>query len=172
MDETVKIEKSEVEMVGEELDVKTEMKTSTSHIEPVIKSEIDTDGNIERLNHEQTINENQDCNDFPIISNDFIKIENVKDEPEYYVKDAVCYIDTIQLNEELNIKNGICADPDSSSLECKRIKTEDDTGKWNDSVLSLANIVVKADPDASTLHTEFDAKSDSNPSTSAVSTTR
>ncbi|VEN44462.1 unnamed protein product [Callosobruchus maculatus] len=167
MDEMVKIEESVIELCEEKLDimqsteqsdVKTEMKTSPRLID--VKSEIDTDGKIERIKRE-----NQGCDDSPKIPNGFIKIE--KDELEMCVEDTVCYMDTVQLHEELIIKDDICADSESASLAMKRIKVEHDTAKWNESDLPMASMAVKADPDVSTLHTEFDIKDESYSSTSA-----
>ncbi|VEN56264.1 unnamed protein product [Callosobruchus maculatus] len=169
MDETDKIEELELGIAGEEFYVKTEMKTSTSLIVLDIKNEIDTDEKIESLKHEHTINENQDGNDLPIIPDNLIKIEKV--EPEMYAEEPGCYMGTVQLNEELSIKNEIFADSESSYQDFKRIKTEHNSGEWNESVLAVTNMAVKPDPDASTLHTELDVKNESNPSTSAVLTT-
>nr|CAH7715612.1 unnamed protein product [Callosobruchus chinensis] len=92
------------------------------------------------------------------------------------------YSDVMQSAEALDVKTGVKT---SASLrdeginndidtggQLARIKTEHKTEKWNESVLPMANIVVKADPDASALHTEFDIKIESSPSTSTVPTTR
>ncbi|VEN50113.1 unnamed protein product [Callosobruchus maculatus] len=163
MEKAVKIEESETESAGEqfksldimqsveELDTKTEIRTSASIIGVDIKNEIDTDGQTERIKRE-----NQDCKDSPIIPDKVVKIE--KDELEMYV-DEPCYLDTVQLNEELKIKNEICADLESSYRDVMRIKAEHKTEESNECL-------------AEQLHTEFDMKSESNPSTFAVPTTR
>ncbi|VEN40284.1 unnamed protein product [Callosobruchus maculatus] len=154
MDGIVKIEETVMEIDGEELDIMH----SAEELDVKTEMTSDTDGKIERIKHE-----NWGCDDSPIIPINFVKIE--KDEPEMCVEDPVHYKDTVQLNEELNIKNHICADPKSASPDIKRIKTEHDTEKRNESDLSTANMAAKADSDASTLHTEFDFKDESHPST-------
>nr|CAI5856723.1 unnamed protein product [Callosobruchus analis] len=94
------------------------------------------------------------------------KIE--KDKPEMNVDKTVCYMNTIQLSKELNIKNEICPNPDPGSsypdldriyqiINCFRIKTEHNTS---------SDMKVEADLDASTLHTEFDMKNESDASIS------
>ncbi|VEN40279.1 unnamed protein product [Callosobruchus maculatus] len=135
---------------AEELDIKTEIRTSPSFMGVDIKNEIDTNEQIDRIKCE-----NEDYNDSPVIPDRFIKTE--QDELETYVDEA-CYIDTVQLNEELKIKNEICADQESSypdlmrasSAICTeivplRIKTEHNTEEWNECP-------------ATQLHTEFDVK--------------
>nr|CAI5856719.1 unnamed protein product [Callosobruchus analis] len=92
------------------------------------------------------------------------KIE--KDKPEMNVDKTVCYMNTIQLSKELNIKNEICPNPDPEKhllakiyqiINCFRIKTEHNTS---------SDMKVEADLDASTLHTEFDMKNESDASIS------
>ncbi|VEN35918.1 unnamed protein product [Callosobruchus maculatus] len=167
MDEMVKIEESVLELVEEELDVKqsteesdvkTEMKTSPRPID--VKNEIDADGKINRIKRE-----NQGCDDSSIFTNNIVKIE--KDEPVMHVEATVRYMDTVKLNEELIIKDDICADSESECPAIKRIKTEHETAKWNESALTIASMAVKADPDVSLLHTEFDIKDESCSNTTA-----
>ncbi|VEN35903.1 unnamed protein product [Callosobruchus maculatus] len=167
MDEMVKIEESVLELVEEELDVKqsteesdvkTEMKTSPRPID--VKNEIDADGKINRIKRE-----NQGCDDSSIFTNNIVKIE--KDEPVMHVEATVRYMDTVKLNEELIIKDDICADSESECPAIKRIKTEHETAKWNESALTIASMAVKADPDVSLLHTEFDIKDESYSNTTA-----
>ncbi|VEN33641.1 unnamed protein product [Callosobruchus maculatus] len=165
MDEMVKIEESVLELVEEELDVKqsteesdvkTEMKTSPRPID--IKNEINADGKIKRIKRE-----NQGCDELPIFTNNIVKIE--KDEPGMQVEAKVRYMDTVQLNEELIIKDEICAESECPAI--KRIKTEHDTAKWNGLDLTMASMAVKADPDVSLPHTEFDIKDESYSDTTA-----
>ncbi|VEN35908.1 unnamed protein product [Callosobruchus maculatus] len=167
MDEMVKIEESVLELVEEELDVKqsteesdvkTEMKTSPRLID--VKNEIATDGKIDRIKRE-----NQGCDDSSIFTNNVVKIE--KDELEMHVEATVHHMDNVQLNDELKIKDDICADSESEYPAIKRIKTEHDTAKWNGSDLTMASMAVKADPDVSLLHTEFDIKDESYSNTTA-----
>ncbi|VEN35896.1 unnamed protein product [Callosobruchus maculatus] len=167
MDEMVKIEESVLELVEEELDVKqsteesdvkTEMKTSPRPID--VKNEIDADGKINRIKRE-----NQGCDDSSIFTNNVVKIE--KDELEMHVEATVHHMDNVQLNDELKIKDDICADSESEYPAIKRIKTEHDTAKWNGSDLTMASMAVKADPDVSLLHTEFDIKDESYSNTTA-----
>nr|CAI5830374.1 unnamed protein product [Callosobruchus analis] len=82
-------------------------------------------------------------------------------------KETTCYMNTVQLSKELNIKNKICADPRSSYPDQNRIKTEPSTGEWNESALPMSSTMVKDDTDASTLHTEFDVKNEVDTSTYA-----
>ncbi|VEN35886.1 unnamed protein product [Callosobruchus maculatus] len=159
MDQEVKIEESEIELAGEqlksldviwsaeELDTKTEIRTSASAVGVDIKNEIDTDGQTERIKRE-----NQDCTDPPIIPDKVVKTE--KDELEMHVDEA-CYLGTLQLNEELKINNEICADLKSSYPDSMRIKAEHKTEESNECL-------------AEQLHTEFDMKSESDSSTFAV----
>nr|CAI5856725.1 unnamed protein product [Callosobruchus analis] len=137
------------------------IKTSASLIDPDIKNEIDTNRQIERIKHEK-----HDCNETPMILDYFFKIE--KDKPEMNVDKTACYMNTIQLSKELNIKNEICPDPDPGSsypdvdriyqiINCFRIKTEHNTS---------SDMMVEAVLDASTLHTEFDVKNESDSSIS------
>ncbi|VEN61596.1 unnamed protein product [Callosobruchus maculatus] len=162
MDQAVKIEESEMELAGEqlksldvmqsaeELDTKTEIRTSASIIGVGIKNEIDTDRQTERIKRE-----NQDCNDSPIIPDKVVKIE--KDELEMHIDEA-CYLGTLQLNEELKINNEIRADLESSYPDSMRIKAEHETEESNECL-------------AEQLHTEFDMKSESDPGPFAVSST-
>nr|CAI5826016.1 unnamed protein product [Callosobruchus analis] len=110
------------------------------------------------------------CNDTPVILNNFFKIE--KDEPEMHVEETACYRNTIQLSKELGIKNEICADLGSSYPDQDRIKTEHDTEEWNESALSMSNMMVKADPDVSTLHTEFDIENEASVSSKVYECTK
>ncbi|VEN48971.1 unnamed protein product [Callosobruchus maculatus] len=163
MDQEVKIEESEIELAGEqlksldviwsaeELDTKTEIRTSASSVGVDVKNEIDTDGQTERIKRE-----NQDCTDSPIIPDKVVKTE--KDELEMHVDEA-WYLGTLQLNEELKINNEICADLKSSYPDSMRIKAEHKTEESNECLVEQ-------------LHTEFDMKIESDLSTFAVPSTR
>nr|CAI5826025.1 unnamed protein product [Callosobruchus analis] len=135
------------------------MQSATNALLTGLDTKIEIDTDIESILTCSSIkHEKQNCSDTPIILNNFFKIE--KDEPEMHVEETACYMNTMQLSKELNIKNEICADPGPSHPGHDRIKTEPDTGEWNESALSMSNMMIKADPDASTLHTEFDMKNE------------
>ncbi|VEN54931.1 unnamed protein product [Callosobruchus maculatus] len=163
MYQEVKIEECEIGLAGEqlksldviwsaeELDTKTEIRTSASSVGVDIKNEIDTDGQTERIKRE-----NQNCTDSLIIPDKVVKTEKV--ELAMHVDEA-CYLGTLQLNEELKINNEICADLKSLYPDSMRIKAEHKTEESNECL-------------AEQLHTEFDMKSESDSSTFAVLSTR
>nr|CAI5826019.1 unnamed protein product [Callosobruchus analis] len=94
--------------------------------------------------------EEQNCKDTPIILNSYFKIE--KDEPDDVVETS-CYMNTMQLSKEFDIKNEICADPGLSYPDQDRIKIEHNTEEdWKEPVLSTSSMMVKADPDT---HPDF-----------------
>nr|CAI5867019.1 unnamed protein product [Callosobruchus analis] len=165
MESVVKMEESELKIVGGEYKYLDVMQPATSALltDLDIKNELDTDIDTDSILASFRIKHEHNCNNIPITLNNCFKIE--KNEPELYVEETSCYINTMQLSKELNIKNEICADSDKD-----RLKTEHSTKEWNESALSMSNIMVKPDPDANMLHTEFDMKTEGDPSTSAVPT--